>query len=249
MIRHPDIKSAELLAASAKERQEVYNWLRKTRHKDAQDSRIRQLLEVEAFLEIHKEWKRLGYPFDSLVPSYATAIGSSADRPAALAELMGILVNDGVRLPTVRIQALRFAADTPYETIVKHQPQQGERVLSPVVAAEVRKALLDVVDNGTARRVRQAFTDGAGNPIPVGGKTGTGDHRREVYGSGGQLIQSTVMNRSATFVFYIGDRYFGTITAFVPGTEAKNYHFTSGLPVQLLKTLAPELAPYLRGEK
>ena len=80
----------------------------------------------------------------------------------------------------------------------------------------------------------------------VGGKTGTGDHRYEVYGSGGQLIKSTVMNRSATFVFYIGDRYYGTLIAFVPGLEAEKYHFTSGLPVQILKTLAPDLAPYLR---
>ena len=33
-----------------------------------------------------------------------------ADRPAALAELMGIVVNDGIRRPTVRIDELRFAA-------------------------------------------------------------------------------------------------------------------------------------------
>lgn len=245
LLRNPGTKPADLIAASTKERQEVYNWLRKTRHKNAQDIRIRQLLEMEAFLEIHKEWKQLGYPFDSLVPSYATSIGSSADRPAALAELMGILINDGVRLPTVRIENMRFAADTPYETVVKHQSQQGEQVLSPAVAAEVRKALRDVVDNGTARRLKQPFADADGNLMVVGGKTGTGDHRYEVYGGGGQLIKSTVMNRTATFVFYIGDRYFGTITAFVPGTEAENYHFTSGLPVQLLKTVAPELAPYL----
>ena len=249
LVRNSNTKSSELLAASDKERQEVYSWLRKTRHKNAQDIRIRQLLEVEAFIEIHKEWKQLGYPFDSLVPSYATSIGSSADRPAALAELMGILVNDGVRLPTVRIESLHFATDTPYETIVKAQPQLGEQVLNPSVATAVRKALRDVVDNGTARRLQQPFTDVDGNIMVVGGKTGTGDHRYETFGSGGQLIKSTVMNRTATFVFYIGDRYYGTLTAFVPGTEAENYHFTSGLPVQILKTMAPELAPYLRREQ
>ena len=69
--------------------------------------------------EIHKHWKRLGYPFGSLVPSYATAIGVSGDRPAALAELMGIIVNEGVRLPTSRIEELHFAAQTPYETVVR----------------------------------------------------------------------------------------------------------------------------------
>ena len=34
----------------------------------------------------------MGYPFASLTPSLATAIGSSGDRPAALAELMGIIL-------------------------------------------------------------------------------------------------------------------------------------------------------------
>jgi len=68
-----------------------------------------------AFKEIHKGWKKLGYPFDHLVPSYATAIGSSADRPAALAELMGI-INDGVQMPAIKISSFHFAKNTPYET-------------------------------------------------------------------------------------------------------------------------------------
>lgn len=245
LIRNPLAGASEVLAASTEQRQEVYSWLRKTRHKNAQDSRIRQLLEVEAFLEIHKEWKRLGYPFDNLVPSYATSIGSSADRPAALAELMGILVNDGVRLPTVRIDGLHFAESTPYEAVLKRGLEKPEQVMEPAVAREVRTALRDVVANGTAKRLKQPFIDENGEVIPVGGKTGTGDHRREIYGRGGVLRESTVMNRTATFVFFIGDRYFGTLTAFVPGSQAKNYKFTSGLPVQIMKNLAPALEPYL----
>lgn len=43
---------------------------------------------------------------------------------------------------------------------------------------------------------------------------------------------SQVVNRVATFVFQIDERFFGTITAFVPGAEAENYRFTSGLPVR-----------------
>ena len=98
------------------ERIEVYRWLFRSRHKSAQDRRIRTELEREAFADIHAQWRRTGYPFDSLVPSYATAIGSSADRPSALAELAGILLNDGVRQPTHRIERLAFAEGTPYET-------------------------------------------------------------------------------------------------------------------------------------
>lgn len=42
--------------------QEVYGWLFKSRHKNARDKRIRILLEVEAFLDLHQQWKKLGYP-------------------------------------------------------------------------------------------------------------------------------------------------------------------------------------------
>ncbi|MDO9636732.1 MAG: hypothetical protein Q7I95_07205, partial [Thiobacillus sp.] len=90
-----------LYEASAGVRLEVYDWLFKTSRKNAQDIRIQSLLEVEAFDGLLADWKRVGYPFDNITPSYATAIGSSGDRPAALAELMGILVNDGVRAPMV----------------------------------------------------------------------------------------------------------------------------------------------------
>jgi hypothetical protein len=79
----------------------------------------------------------------------------------------------------------------------------------------------------------------------VGGKTGTGDHRFEVYSAPGRLIESRVVNRVAVFVFYIDDRFFGTITAFVPGAQAAQYEFTSGLPVRLLGVLMPTLGPLL----
>ena len=80
--------------------------------------------------ELHEAWARVGYPFASLVPSYATAIGSSADRPAALAELVGIILNDGVRQPTVRIEEIELAEGTPYETHLVRPPERGERHLS-----------------------------------------------------------------------------------------------------------------------
>ena len=123
--RHPAASVSEVIKAGAAQRQAVYNWLFKTRRKNKQDIRIRTLLEIEAFGEIHQAWKRLGYPFDSLVPSYATAIGSSADRPAALAELMGILVNNGRRLPIVRFTDYHFAAGTPYEAHLLRPASDG----------------------------------------------------------------------------------------------------------------------------
>jgi len=246
MRLHPGATLSQMTAASEKERQEVYQWLFKTHHKHAQDKRIAGLIEVEGFMEIHKQWKKMGYPFESLVPSYATTLGASADRPAALAELMGIIVNGGVRKSSQRISSLHFAEGTPYETVVsKAKPTTNEQVLSPEVARVVADAIRGVVSDGTAKRARMAFVGSDGKVIPVGGKTGTGDQRFDVYGGGGRLIESRYVNRSATFVFNIGERFFGSMTAYVHGPDSKHYDFTSALPVQLLVVLAPNLMPLI----
>lgn len=246
MRLHPGATLTQMTAASEKERQEVYQWLFKTHRKHAQDRRIAGLIEVEGFMEIHKQWKKMGYPFESLVPSYATTLGASADRPAALAEMMGIIVNGGVRKSSQRISSLHFAKGTPYETVVtKAKPTTNEQVLSPEVARVVADAIRGVVSDGTAKRARMAFVQSDGTVLPVGGKTGTGDQRFDVYGGGGRLIESRYVNRSATFVFNIGERFFGSMTAYVHGPESKNYDFTSALPVQLLVVLAPSLMPLI----
>ena len=244
--QHPGATLSQMVAASDKERQQVYQWLFKTHRKHAQDNRIAGLLEVEGFLEIHKQWKKMGYPFDSLVPSYATVLGASADRPAALAELMGIIVNGGVRKTTERIDSLHFASGTPYETMVRRNPAHvNAQVLAPEVARVVADAIREVVSDGTAKRVKAAFVRADGSIIAVGGKTGTGDQRFDVYGAGGRLIESRFVNRSATFVFNIGERFFGSMTAYVHGPQSRNYDFTSALPVQLLTVLAPTLMPLI----
>jgi membrane peptidoglycan carboxypeptidase len=245
LLNNPDAKFSQIVKASQFERQEVYSWLFKSRHKGARDSRIRTMLEIEAFLDIHQRWQKVGYPFDHLVPSLATAIGSSGDRPAALAELIGTILNDGVRMPTLRIDSLHFAADTPYETRLINNPVVGKRVMPSEVAAAMREALSQVVDAGTAKRVAGSFKRADGSPLAMGGKTGTGDNRIEAIGSGGRILSSKSINRTATFVFYIGDRHFGTLTAYVPGRTAENFKFTSALPVQVLKGMAPILSPYL----
>ncbi|MFZ3081228.1 transglycosylase domain-containing protein [Rhodoferax ferrireducens] len=244
---HPGASQTQVMQASVAERQTVYAWLLSTHRKQAQDKRILDLLEGEGFLEIHRQWAQMGYPFESLVPSYASALGASADRPAALAELMGILVNEGVRKPNTRIESLHFAAATPYETLLQYKPAKAQRVLAPEVAQAVRGAIRRVVEEGTAQRVKRAFVRTDGSVIAVGGKTGTGDQRFDTYGAGGRLIASRVVNRSATFVFNIDERFFGTLIAYVPGAQAAAFDFTSGLPVQLLKVLAPKLMPLIIG--
>ncbi|RJQ52433.1 MAG: glycosyl transferase family 51 [Nitrospiraceae bacterium] len=248
MRASPGADLGETISASFDKRLEVYTWLFKTHRKNTQDIRIRTLLEVEAFSEIHRAWQRLGYPFSSLVPSYATAIGSSADRPAALSELAGIILNGGVRKPNMRIERLHFANDTPYETVFKPAAEKGEQVMLPEVASAAKDALAGVVEKGTAKRISGAFLRADGSQVIVGGKTGTGDNRREIYGQGGRLISSEAINRTAVFVFFIGDRFFGTITAYAAGRAADDYEFTSMLPVQVLKGLAPRLMPLIESD-
>jgi len=240
--QRPKAPRSEVVAASADQRQEVYSWLFKSKRKGAADSRIRIMAEDEAFARLHRAWVRVGYPFGSLVPSYATSIGSSADRPAALAELVGIILNDGVRQPTARIESLDFAEGTPYETHMVRPPEDGERIFPAEVAVALRRALVDVVANGTAKRASGAFVDAAGKPIVVGGKTGTGD---EAFGN--SPLREKEVGRAAAFAFFIGDRFFGVMTAHVPGDVARQYKFTSALPTQVLKVLAPALQPLILG--
>jgi cell division protein FtsI/penicillin-binding protein 2 len=231
----------ELLARGKEARRISSGWLLQARNHRAQDLRLRIRFEKEAFGRMVPYWQRLGFPFKTMVPSYATAIGSSSDRPVALAELLGVLVNDGLRRPALSLTQAHFARGTPYETVFDHLPEKGERVLAPEVARAVRKAMAGVVEQGTARRLSGVFRLPDGKVITVGGKTGSGDNRFETFNRYGGVTTSRATNRTAAFVFYIGDRYFGVITAYVQGREAGNYHFTSALPVTLLKQLAPTI--------
>lgn len=247
-IENPDATGAEAIRASEEARQEVYQWLFRTSRTRAQDQRIRALLEVEAFTQILRGWQRVGYPFQNIVPSLGTSIGSSGDRPAALNELVGIILNDGVRLPTYRVEELHFAPGTPFETLMERYAVEGQQVMAPAVARVLREAMVDVVENGTARRSRGVVRGLDGTVLPVGGKTGTGDNRFRVFASGGRLVESRPVNRTSTFVFFIGDRYYGVISAYVPGEVADQYHFTSALPTQVLRELGPSIEALLLGD-
>lgn len=84
-----------------------------------------------------------------------------------------------------RFATFHFAAETPYETLMHLKEAQGRRVMAPEVAAAARSALIDVVEQGTAIRVKGVYT----------------------------------------------------------GSAAAHFRFTSALPVQVLKYLAPTLQP------
>jgi hypothetical protein len=242
MQTHPKAGWGDLAAASTAERQEIYRWLFKTSRKHRQDFRIRILKEEEAFNRVLKDWRAQGYPFAQIVPSYATAIGSSGDRPDALARLMGIILNDGVDVPITNIERVTFASQTPFETALDYSaPRKPVRVFAPEVARTLKRTLASVVEGGTAVRMKQTFVDANGDALVMGGKTGTGDNRFKTFDAAGNIINSRAVDRTSTFAFFLGDRLFGTITAYVPGEAADDYHFTSSLALQLLKSIAPSV--------
>lgn len=239
LLRNPDLTWSEVIESSREARRTSSGWLFKTRNRRAQDRRLRIRIEEQAFERMTPYWRRLGFPFKRLVASYATSIGSSGDRPAALADLVGIIVNGGVRLPDVMLTRLRFAAKTPYEVTFEPTSRVGEQVMHPEVARTLREALTSVVEQGTARRLSGALKTRDGQTLVVGGKTGTGDNR--FFGTSRTGRRVATVNRTATFVFFIGDRYYGVLTAFVPGSEATRARYTSALPVTLLRLLWPSI--------
>jgi hypothetical protein len=113
-------------------------------------------------------------------------------------------------------------------------------VLPEPVARAILPILANVVQTGTAVRLAGTYK-AADRKLIVGGKTGSGDNRYDTTGPGGRVVSSRPVDRTAVFVFYIEDRYYGVLTALVRGKESGDYGFTSSLPVAILKILAPDI--------
>ncbi|HXI40704.1 MAG TPA: hypothetical protein VNH83_12025 [Bryobacteraceae bacterium] len=131
------------------------------------------------------------------------------------------------------------------ETVLEYAPANGQRVMSEAVAAVLQRELIGVVDHGTGLRAHGSVVLNGGRIIPVGGKTGTGDNRVEQFGPHGAVFGSKVRNRTAAFVFTIGDRFFGTVLAYADGPDAVTQSFTSSLAVQVFRELIPSLRSLL----
>ncbi|HEY4805369.1 MAG TPA: transglycosylase domain-containing protein [Paraburkholderia sp.] len=245
---HPDATLAQVQQESRDTRLYTYKWLFKTKYHATQNRRIRHMIELRAYDAIGRSWRSLGYPFESITPSFGAAIGASGDRPAALAQLIGLIASNGEKLPTHSFESLDFARGTPYETHFVHASTPPQPLVSPEISKVVREMLTSVVEGGTAKRLAEGMTLPDGKTLPVYGKTGTGDQRFNVYARGARLIESRKVNRCATFVFVIGNRFYGTLTAWVHEPYAARYTFTSALSVQLLKSLAPVLQPLLEAK-
>ena len=117
--KNPDLSWKDLFATSGEARRQASTWLLNPRSRRAQDLRLRIRIEKDAFARMTPSWQRLGFPFKTMVPSYATAIGNSLDRPVALADLVGYrLQQRGCGGPTWSWPISSLPATLPIDGIV-----------------------------------------------------------------------------------------------------------------------------------
>ncbi len=244
-INNPDSTWEQGAAASYDARMNSYKWLLKSDKLQAQNTRISTMLEKEAFTIIHKMWKEDGFPFSTMVSSYASALGAAGDTPYGLAQFASIMQNDGVRKDPIKFTEIKFATDTPYSLEAKIKQPEEVRVVAPEIAQAMRKVMQGVVEFGTGRRIFNQVKLSDGRILPVGAKTGTGDNRRETYGAGGAVTSSKAVSRTATFFFVIDDRFYGCVTSYVGGEKADDHSFTSALSATVFKNLIPAIRPVL----
>jgi hypothetical protein len=127
-------------------------------------------------------------------------------------------------------------------------------VLPEAVARALRGVLVGVVERGTAGRLAGTYRDAEGKPLPVGGKTGSGDNRYKTFSRDGELLTGKVVNRTATFVFFIGDRFWGA-DGVRPRPGSRSSTFTSNFcrcdpraaRASRLRLLEPEPTAAARG--
>lgn len=229
-LKNPEITWKESVAETKDERIFVYKWLLQSNKKKAQDKAIGIMLDHHAWKQIENSWHKVGYPF-KLVPSLATVIGVSGDTTDALATFNSILLNQGKLVNTRRFTGLHFGVGTPHETHITPGEPVPQQVLRPEVAQLMLEMTQGVVsEHGTGWRLKKGFTMSDGNTLVVRGKTGTNDE------------SETSGLRVGAFTGTIGDRYSFCISGYITEASPRD-KFTSGIAVQALKMLTPELLP------
>lgn len=109
------------------------------------------------------------YPTEELSPDFLakTGMGQQDVRatPLQMAAVVAGIVNDGVVMKPYLVDKVRSA---DLDLLESAEPEEYSRAISPAVAAELRKMMVSVVDNGTG-------SVGAIPGVEVGAKTGTAE--------------------------------------------------------------------------
>lgn len=215
--------------------EESYAWVDKKSNYKKRNLAVRKMVEEKTFLEILDMWKSIGYPYNKIVPSLGTALGSSGDRPKALADLLGVIVSGGLKPHQSIINSINFAEGTPYEFNYEKTFKLGnERLLSKEISESVLTAMGNVVDHGTGISLK-----GKKGIVSARVKTGTGDNKKVFKING--TTKEIPLNRSATSVFNINEKYYGVLVAYTiydGKMEETKLTFTSSLPNNIVRVLA-----------
>ena len=238
-MHHPEVGRESAKKQVNEELDVFYSWLLERDSKRSQNNKIYTMLEEDAFEPIKAHWQRMGWPFDDMIPSLSTALGASADRPEAIAKMMGILARDGKSYPVRRVDAVNIGVDTPYEVRLKQGPLEPTQAIRPEVARAARNAIKQVVRAGTAVRIKELTEQ----PLfaELAGKTGTGDHKKKST-TRYRTVVGEAVSRTGVFAFTYDDRYFGIMTVYVDGKQAADYEFTSAMAASVFKQMAPVLS-------
>ncbi|MDD3992159.1 MAG: PBP1A family penicillin-binding protein [Desulfobacteraceae bacterium] len=110
-----------------------------------------------------------------LAPVYSVALGTSGVSPLEMASAFATLASGGMRHPPF---VIRRVEDAQGQVIAEHIAG-GEQVLDPQVTFQLIDMMKAVVDQGTARVVRQM-----GFNLPAAGKTGTTDDYHDAWFTG-----------------------------------------------------------------
>ena len=199
-----------------------------------QNTRIRILLEQDAFARIYENWNR------SAFRSASGAVARHRDRllrrPAGGARRADgdhRMAAFGCRPP--RSSSCGSPRARPMRPI--SAPSSHPSASCRPKSRTVQRALTGVVTNGTARRITRLYrADGRSS---VGGKTGTGDNRFERFsaGRGADLVEGGQPHRhlrvlSRRPLLRHGYRLCGR-------DDADRFDFTSAIAVQFLKSSNP----------
>jgi penicillin-binding protein 1A len=125
---------------------------------------IHAMLEVTSTQDVIRMAKRLG--IRSNIPAYPSiALGSAEVSPIELTSAYSTFANDGIRATPYAILRVE---DRNGKVLYRSRPE-FENVLEPKIARMMTSCLADVVDRGTASRIRGQCNF----HFPAAGKTGT----------------------------------------------------------------------------
>ncbi|HDI59853.1 MAG TPA: PBP1A family penicillin-binding protein [Desulfobacteraceae bacterium] len=110
-----------------------------------------------------------------LAPVYSVALGTSEVSPLEMAGAFATLATGGVRHPPFGIRRVEDA----HGRVIAEHIAGGDQVLDPLVTYQLVDMLRAVVDQGTARVIREM-----GFNLPAAGKTGTTNNYQDAWFTG-----------------------------------------------------------------